>query len=121
MFGHLVSLFGKCSPMVLHLTVCLIPSFSLSNQSVLFPGEKSGSDVYYSLKYGKRLERPSRCPSSIYELMLECWEWDEKKRPTFAELLYLLEKNSDTREISRRSLIIDEPLNESESKTIIHF
>jgi Protein tyrosine and serine/threonine kinase len=91
------------------------------NLFVRYLGEKSGSDVYYSLKYGKRLERPSRCPLSIYELMLECWEWDEKKRPTFAELLYLLEKNSNNREISRKSLIIDEPFNESESKTIIHF
>lgn len=95
---------------------------SLSNHSILFTGEKSGSDVYYSLKYGKRLERPCRCPSSIYELMLSCWEWDEKKRPTFAELLYLLEKNHlNSREISRKSLVIDESLNESETQTIIHF
>jgi hypothetical protein len=56
----------------------------------------SGTDVYYYLQHGKRLERPSRCPSSIYQLMLKCWEWDEKKRPTFSHLLHLLKTDRDT-------------------------
>ncbi|CAF5116599.1 unnamed protein product, partial [Rotaria magnacalcarata] len=44
--------------------------------------DMSGTDVYYFLQHGKRLERPARCPSSTYQLMVKCWEWDEKKRPT---------------------------------------
>jgi hypothetical protein len=55
----------------------------------------SGTDVYYYLQHGKRLERPSRCPSSTYQLMLKCWEWDEKKRPTFSQLLQLLKTDPD--------------------------
>jgi sterile alpha motif and leucine zipper-containing kinase AZK len=58
----------------------------------------SGTDVYYYLQHGKRLERPSRCPSSIHQIMLKCWEWDEKKRPTFSQLLQLLKTDSDSRD-----------------------
>lgn len=56
----------------------------------------SGTDVYYYLQHGKRLDRPSRCPSSTYQLMLKCWEWDEKKRPTFSQLLQLLKVDPDS-------------------------
>ena len=33
-----------------------------------------------------RMSRPEGCPESVYNLMNECWQLDEKKRPTFAEL-----------------------------------
>ena len=56
----------------------------------------SGTDVYYYLQHGKRLDRPSRCPSSIYQIMLKCWEWEEKRRPTFSQLLQYLKTDSDT-------------------------
>jgi hypothetical protein len=72
----------------------------------------SGSDVYYSLKHGKRLERPSRCPSYIYQIMLQCWEWDEKKRPTFCQLVQLLKNNSNSRQTTiRKSILIDDDIN----------
>ena len=61
----------------------------------------SGTDVYYYLQHGKRLERPSRCPSSIYQLMLKCWEWEEKKRPTFSQLLHLLKTDPDYRDTNK--------------------
>ncbi|CAF0910276.1 unnamed protein product [Rotaria sordida] len=64
-------------------------------------GDMSGTDVYYFLQHGKRLERPSRCPSSTYQLMQKCWEWDEKKRPTFSELLQLLKNDSDYRDTNK--------------------
>jgi hypothetical protein len=82
-----------------------------------------GSDVYYSLKHGKRLERPSRCPLFIYQIMLECWEWDEKKRPTFYQLVQLLKNNSNSQQSIRKSLLIDDNLNgnDQQSKTTIQF
>ncbi|CAF4405250.1 unnamed protein product [Rotaria socialis] len=54
-------------------------------------GDMSGSDVYYSLKQGKRLEQSTYCPEYMYQIMLKCWEWDEKKRPSFHELVQLLQ------------------------------
>jgi len=81
-------------------------------------GEQSGSDVYYQLKLGKRLERPVRCPSYIYEIMLECWQWDEKKRPTFYQLVHLLKNFSNTNShlSYRKSLVFN-----TNSKNIIQF
>ena len=61
----------------------------------------SGTDVYYYLQHGKRLERPSRCPSSTYQLMLKCWEWDEKKRPTFSQLLQSFKTDPDYRDANK--------------------
>jgi hypothetical protein len=86
-----------------------------------------GSDVYYSLKHGKRLERPPRCPLFIYQIMLECWEWDEKKRPTFYHLVQLLKNNSNSQQPIRKSLLLDDNLNhqinenDQQIKTIIQF
>ena len=64
-------------------------------------GEMTGSNVYYSLKQGQRLERPIHCPITIYQLMLKCWDWDEKKRPQFSQLFQWLQidpqTNSETR------------------------
>lgn len=61
----------------------------------------SGTDVYYYLQHGKRLERPSRCPSSTYSLMQKCWEWEEKKRPTFSQLLHFLKTDPDYRDTNK--------------------
>ena len=50
----------------------------------------SGSEVFYCLQQGDRLEQPVNCPSSIFYIMLKCWQWDEKNRPTFCQLFRLL-------------------------------
>ena len=71
----------------------------------------SGSDVYYLLKHSKRLERPSHCPLFIYEIMIQCWEWDEKKRPTFYQLFQLLNNNFDSPHIKQKSILIDNDIN----------
>lgn len=32
---------------------------------------------------GGRLPRPERCPTAMYSIMLDCWNMDPNKRPTF--------------------------------------
>ncbi|CAF0843016.1 unnamed protein product [Didymodactylos carnosus] len=61
-------------------------------------GDMNGTDVYYYLQRGKRLERPSRCPPSTYRIMLKCWEWDESKRPTFFELMRYFKNDPEYRD-----------------------
>ena len=36
------------------------------------------------------LERPSKCPKDVYEIMKRCWTYDPSQRPTFDELYALL-------------------------------
>ncbi|CAF0872183.1 unnamed protein product [Rotaria sordida] len=78
-------------------------------------GDMNGSDVYYFLKHGKRLEKPSSCPSHIYQIMLKCWEWDEKQRPTFYQLFQLLKNdynNHQSNTIIKQSMLINDFMNE---------
>lgn len=40
------------------------------------------------------LPQPAACPREIYDLMTECWNRDDKQRPSFREIhMFLLRKN----------------------------
>jgi fyn-related kinase len=49
------------------------------------------AEVIQMLKHGHRMECPSNCPEELYDLMLQCWNEDPHKRPTFESLRFLLE------------------------------
>jgi hypothetical protein len=38
----------------------------------------------------KRLPIPSGCPSILSSLMQQCWQYDPKGRPTFKNILMIL-------------------------------
>ncbi|XP_052806980.1 tyrosine kinase receptor Cad96Ca-like [Mya arenaria] len=44
------------------------------------------------LKSGERLEKPELCDETWYNVMQDCWEYDPKKRPCFAEIRDQLDK-----------------------------
>lgn len=53
-------------------------------------------DVVDSVLKGHRMERPEACPQAIYDkVMRACWEIEPVKRPTFKQLLKLLDANKD--------------------------
>eukprot|EP00053_Salpingoeca_punica_P017226 m.165293 g.165293 ORF g.165293 m.165293 type:complete len:658 (+) comp17152_c0_seq2:358-2331(+) len=43
-------------------------------------------DVLERLESGYRMKRPAGCPAHMYQLMRDCWEWDELKRPSFKNI-----------------------------------
>jgi serine/threonine protein kinase len=43
------------------------------------------------LRNGRRLPQPENCHKSIYQLMMDCWEYDPEKRPSFREIRDRLE------------------------------
>jgi hypothetical protein len=43
---------------------------------------------------GKRMPKAPECSDEMYKLMMDCWEDDPSKRPTFVEILGKLEKMS---------------------------
>ena len=49
-------------------------------------GEMTGAQVIQLLERKGRLEKPTRCPDKIYDLMKNCWQYEPSKRPTFKQL-----------------------------------
>lgn len=39
---------------------------------------------------GNRLSQPNNCPLQLYNLLLECWDFDPEKRPTFLQIILRL-------------------------------
>ncbi|XP_065844618.1 uncharacterized protein [Oscarella lobularis] len=49
-------------------------------------------EMVNELMKGYRLERPYDCQRSVYDIMLRCWKQKPHERPTFSELIDLLDK-----------------------------
>ena len=48
-------------------------------------------DIRQFLKRGNRLEQPSHSPPELYQVMKKCWETRAEDRPTFHQLVVILE------------------------------
>lgn len=47
--------------------------------------------MYQLLESGYRMECPPGCPSRVYDLMRQCWNWEPTVRPTFLDIHYAME------------------------------
>ena len=47
--------------------------------------------VLEQVEQGYRMPQPLGCPDPLYQIMLECWNTDPEKRPTFEYLKHQLE------------------------------
>ncbi|XP_018415338.1 PREDICTED: protein-tyrosine kinase 6 [Nanorana parkeri] len=73
----------------------------MSRGVIPYPGISNAELLLY-LKQGKRMSAPENCSRKIYEVMLDCWNANAQKRPSFNEL-----------KISMDSLAFYEPSEES--------
>ena len=55
-----------------------------------YPGVEL-TEVYQLLESGYRMECPPGCPSRIYDLMKQCWNWESNERPTFHDIHFAME------------------------------
>jgi fyn-related kinase len=58
--------------------------------SVPYAGMQNAEVVGF-LENGGRMQCPENCPWVLYDLMLQCWNQDKMKRPSFASLYFMLE------------------------------
>ncbi|XP_058463848.1 uncharacterized protein LOC131438070 [Malaya genurostris] len=55
-----------------------------------YPG-MTNAEVLTQVEHGYRMPQPPNCTSTLYEIMLECWNKDPMRRPTFETLQWKLE------------------------------
>ncbi|XP_068085169.1 tyrosine kinase receptor Cad96Ca [Anabrus simplex] len=59
--------------------------------STPYPGLPA-AEVMKRVRDGYRLDKPEHCRRELYNIMYYCWDKDPKERPTFQELVTLLEQ-----------------------------
>ncbi|XP_023173595.1 tyrosine kinase receptor Cad96Ca [Drosophila hydei] len=59
--------------------------------STPYPGI-SAADVMRKVRDGYRLEKPEHCRRELYNIMYYCWSQDVHERPTFTEIIKMLDK-----------------------------
>ncbi|KAM6453214.1 ephrin type-B receptor 4 [Liasis olivaceus] len=54
--------------------------------------DMSNQDVINAIEQDYRLPPPTDCPTSLHQLMLDCWQGDRNARPRFAQIVNSLDK-----------------------------
>uniref|UniRef100_A0A8C6LH04 receptor protein-tyrosine kinase n=1 Tax=Nothobranchius furzeri TaxID=105023 RepID=A0A8C6LH04_NOTFU len=54
--------------------------------------DMNNQDVIKAIEEGYRLPAPMDCPLVLHQLMLDCWERERTERPTFSQILNMLDK-----------------------------
>ncbi|KAM8839438.1 ephrin type-A receptor 4-A-like [Synchiropus picturatus] len=54
--------------------------------------DMNNQDVIKAIEEGYRLPAPMDCPLVLHQLMLDCWERERAERPTFSQILNMLDK-----------------------------
>uniref|UniRef100_A0A1A7YZC9 receptor protein-tyrosine kinase n=1 Tax=Iconisemion striatum TaxID=60296 RepID=A0A1A7YZC9_9TELE len=72
-------------------------SFGIVMWEVMSYGERpywdmNNQDVIKAIEEGYRLPAPMDCPVVLHQLMLDCWERERAERPTFSQILNMLDK-----------------------------
>ncbi|XP_034022211.1 ephrin type-A receptor 2a isoform X2 [Thalassophryne amazonica] len=72
-------------------------SFGIVMWEVMAFGERpywdmSNHEVMKAINEAFRLPAPMDCPSTVYQLMLQCWQHDRSKRPRFSDIVNILDK-----------------------------
>ncbi|CAH0562157.1 unnamed protein product [Brassicogethes aeneus] len=58
-------------------------------------GDMKGAEAIKLIDSGQRLEQPNACPKNIYDVMLQCWDFDMNRRPTFSELVKIFQSEPE--------------------------
>eukprot|EP01114_Cavostelium_apophysatum_P019564 TRINITY_DN6343_c0_g1_i1.p1 TRINITY_DN6343_c0_g1~~TRINITY_DN6343_c0_g1_i1.p1 ORF type:complete len:1142 (+),score=267.22 TRINITY_DN6343_c0_g1_i1:516-3941(+) len=56
------------------------------------------TEAMFEIPKGTRMTQPKNCPDRLWEIILQCWDLNPDKRPTFSELLKCLQEFTARRE-----------------------
>lgn len=57
-----------------------------------YPGMRADEVIQKVTRDNYRMDKPEHCKREVYNIMFYCWEQDPNQRPTFSELLGMLER-----------------------------
>ncbi|KAM9010486.1 mitogen-activated protein kinase kinase kinase 20-like isoform 2-T2 [Ara ararauna] len=69
--------------------------WEMLTREVPFKGLEGLQVAWLVVEKNERLTIPSSCPGSFAELMHQCWDADSKKRPSFKQIISILESMSN--------------------------
>lgn len=77
--------------------VTLYEMFSFGESPKLTQNEElDPQEILKLLENGKRLDRPKFCSVEVYDQLFKiCWHWEQRLRPTFAEILKVIDDLND--------------------------
>ncbi|XP_028394789.1 hemicentin-1-like [Dendronephthya gigantea] len=58
-------------------------------------------DLVSQIREGYRLSKPGKSSNETYKLMLQCWETNPDHRPTFLEIVDILEENLESNKLNK--------------------
>lgn len=53
---------------------------------------KKGEEIISLIEAGRRLEQPPSCPDSVFSVLLKCWTYTPKARPTFQDVVLMMQE-----------------------------
>lgn len=68
-------------------------------------GDLRGVEVIQLIEKGDRLPQSSSCPNEVYQIMVRCWAYLPKDRPTFKELMEIF--SSDPEYMNIKELVLE--------------
>nr|XP_044624645.1 mitogen-activated protein kinase kinase kinase 20 isoform X2 [Equus asinus] len=74
--------------------------WEMLTREVPFKGLEGLQVAWLVVEKNERLTIPSSCPRSFAELLRQCWEADAKKRPSFKQIISILESMSNDTKLS---------------------
>ncbi|KAI1294207.1 Tyrosine-protein kinase Tec [Halotydeus destructor] len=65
--------------------------------------DKTNAAIEMAIRRGDRLTPPKSVPAELRSLVLDCWKWSADKRPTFREIVDIIEDYVDAEDSSSES------------------
>lgn len=85
-FSEILRKRENCSLLLFSVTISAVCIWEILSKGVKPFSNLTNAEAVEQIARGVRLERPDKCPHSLYEILLQCWNANPTLRPTFSML-----------------------------------